>query len=290
MAILYSQNGQEDKAIETCKSLIKDDGENYNNIAVFASVYAELDNAKQGEIIIRQYIASRMDEANLQDHLLLARYLAQNSKNSDRILNAYQEAIKLEDKQNLEASRELADLFFSRKVFPQAAKLYEVILDQRKDDARVALRLTETYIKTNEFDKAAKLLDTIDLQDAQIGLTESLALKSIIAQKQGNFDEAIRYMNEAVGSDRDNSRIYYQRGRLLRSSGNRELWNDAVKDYNRAIELQPSLGVARRELAETYILQEKYDDAIREYRSLLEINEKDYSSRLKSHSTSKKQT
>ncbi|QDU34953.1 tetratricopeptide repeat protein [Poriferisphaera corsica] len=278
LAGLYADLEDFDKAITTMQAIVKEEGENSFNILALANIFAVSGKANDGETVIRQYIAGRIDEVTVQDHLILARYLAQYSRDRDSILKAFQVAMDAEDPKARLASREFADLLFNRKLLAEASEVYKSILESDPADVRVVLRLAETYIKNDQFDDAAKLLEGFDTEAAEFGTSESLVLRALIAMNQKDYDEAIKLTNQAIRNDRENGRLYYQRARMLSMQPDR--LEDALKDYNRTLELEPSMITPRRELAQIHVRRGYIDDAIRELENLLSINDRDLIGRL----------
>ncbi|QQE13008.1 tetratricopeptide repeat protein [Planctomycetota bacterium] len=277
LAGLYAEQERFNDAIELAHQLIKDEGENRTNISILAGVYALSGKPDQGETAIRQYIAGLIDKDTIADHLVLARYLTQQNGNIQATLAAYQNAIDIEDAETRVASRELADLLFSRGQYPQAAEIYKAISEGKPDDVRVALRLAETYIKSNNFDKASEVLSKADPDKLEVGVSESLNLQAIILLNQNKSEEAIRLMTQAIRNDRENGRLHYQLARMLSTLPDRT--SDAIKSYNNAIQYAPNLMIARRELAALQQRRGRPDEAIRELQNLLSINPKDASAR-----------
>ncbi|WP_432799127.1 tetratricopeptide repeat protein [Poriferisphaera sp. WC338] len=265
LALIYAEDGKYDEAIKLMKQVTKDEGDSRTNINALAQIHAVSGDVTAGRTLIEQYLVGLIDTVAAEDYLMFGRYLIRHDQSRTDIENAYSNAIELEDTEAMPASRELADLYFSRRLYAEAAAIYQSIFDKSNADTRVGLRLSETYINISEFDKASTVLSKLDPTDKRVA--ESLVLRALIAENNKNTTEALQLINKAIRADRNNAKLYYQRARVLRINPNS--LNDAFKDLNRAIELDPNMLIARRDIAILNLQMGNRDDAIRELNNLV---------------------
>jgi tetratricopeptide (TPR) repeat protein len=87
------------------------------------------------------------------------------------------------------------------------------------------------------------------------------------AQKAGNIQEAMSEFQRAVELDPDNADALNALGILLHLSFKRPA--EAIKHYERALEVRPDFSEARTNLANVYLDQGQYDQAIQLYEQAL---------------------
>ncbi|HEX8706285.1 MAG TPA: social motility TPR repeat lipoprotein Tgl, partial [Myxococcaceae bacterium] len=87
------------------------------------------------------------------------------------------------------------------------------------------------------------------------------------AQQAGNIQEAINEFKRAVDLDPDSADAHNALGILLHLSYKR--YDEAIKHYERALEVRPNFSEARTNLANVYLDQDRYDEAIKLYEQVL---------------------
>lgn len=87
------------------------------------------------------------------------------------------------------------------------------------------------------------------------------------AQQSGNIQEALSEFQRAVEMDPDNADAQNALGILLHLSFRRHA--EAIEHYQRAIEVRPNFSEARTNLANVYLDQGQYDQAIKLYEQVL---------------------
>ena len=98
------------------------------------------------------------------------------------------------------------------------------------------------------------------LAGAYMGLGEELF-------SAGNYSGAIQYYTEAVGINPDPR--FYNRIAIAKRRNNQE--QEAVENFQQAIEMNPNYAVAYAGLGGAYVGLQQYDDAIEAYSTALEI-------------------
>jgi type IV pilus assembly protein PilF len=87
------------------------------------------------------------------------------------------------------------------------------------------------------------------------------------AQQSGNIQEALSEFQRAVETDPDNADAQNALGILLHLSFRRHA--EAIEHYNKALEVRPTFSEARTNLANVYLDQGQYDQAIKLYEQVL---------------------
>ena len=107
--------------------------------------------------------------------------------------------------------------------------------------------------------------------EANYDTAASLFYQGNAKSDSGEYKEAIKDYNKAIELNPKSAIAYNNRGNAKSDSGEYE---DAIKDYDKAIELDPQLAEAyyNRGLSKDYL--EEYEDAIKDYDKAIELNPK----------------
>lgn len=86
-------------------------------------------------------------------------------------------------------------------------------------------------------------------------------------QQQGHMQDALRELQKSLELNPDNPEALNAMGLVLHLSFNRP--EEAVRHYKRALEVRPSFSEAKTNLANVYLSQSRYDEAIKLYEEAL---------------------
>ena len=86
---------------------------------------------------------------------------------------------------------------------------------------------------------------------------------------QGNVENAMKHIQLALQRNSRSHKAYISQGLLLASQ---KLYNEAIKSYQKALDLSPTDADGRFNLAEAYRLSKSYDNAIKEYDKVIRVN------------------
>ncbi|HUV03021.1 MAG TPA: tetratricopeptide repeat protein [Desulfobacteria bacterium] len=89
-------------------------------------------------------------------------------------------------------------------------------------------------------------------------ITEVYANRGYTYYKKGNFENALKDYNRAIELDPNNAGYYNSRGTTYRKS---KRYDKEEKDYKKALELDPNYDVAMLNLSELNIMTKNYMDA-----------------------------
>lgn len=131
--------------------------------------------------------------------------------------------------------------------------------------AKITERGTSAY-KQGQFERAIK--DFKSVVSARPKDAEARYMLGITYQGAGKYDAAIVELEKAVELDPKMAKGYYQLGIAHRSKGSTKA---AYRALEKCIHLAPDLGGARLILAQMYTKDKKFDKAIEQYESLLEL-------------------
>ncbi len=93
--------------------------------------------------------------------------------------------------------------------------------------------------------------------------------KEIVQGNSNNFDDAIKFFDSAIELDPNYSRAYFFKAHAL-AAMNKDA--DSIELYNKAIQLEPNLAEAFYSKANILLKMNKYEDAIECYNKTIEIS------------------
>ncbi len=97
----------------------------------------------------------------------------------------------------------------------------------------------------------------------------SARLSSTLSPNVSELAACDRAIDDLHISNRDRAGTFVNRGILLTALGS---WQEALNDYNRALELMPALTQAFNGKGNIYFIAERYDDAIAAYQQALALD------------------
>lgn len=108
--------------------------------------------------------------------------------------------------------------------------------------------------------------------EEQLKQGEEIAQKAFDATNKGNFTQADKYWSQLIEQFPTNPALWSNRGNSRASQNKLE---DAIADYNKAMELAPEAPDPYLNRGAVLEAQKKYDEAIADYNKVLEIDPKD---------------
>lgn len=275
LAVLYAHL----RRMEDAKGLMQKlfakapmDRANYGAYAAVLSINEQLDQAR---IVMDDFLKQLGDQAVVDDYLLGARFLLSVDDKAGAY-KRYTQAVACDQTKDMQASREWADALFNDQRFSEAAPIYQTIWDTDRQDGRVGYRLVETLERNKKFDQANRVLE--DLESVIGKSATSLMLKSQIAHHQGQKNQAVRLLDQAIDLVPEDAMVYYQRASLLLADLDQE--SQVIKDLRKVLELAPNFTAAHRMLAQIHLRHDSLDQAVAAYESVLSQNPDDMTTRL----------
>ncbi|MBV1929863.1 MAG: tetratricopeptide repeat protein, partial [Gammaproteobacteria bacterium] len=275
LAVLYAHLKRMDDAKGLMQKLFAkapSDRANYGAYAAVLTIGGELEQARS---VIDNYLRDLGSQAVTPDYLLGARFLLSvNDKKG--AFKRYDQAVAVDTSTDMQASRELADALFSHARFAEAVPYYQAVWQADPQDGRVGYRLAETLQRNKNFAEARNVLEQLE---AAIGKSAtSLMLKAQIAHHQGQKDQALVLLDEAVDLVPEEAMIYYQRASLLLDDVDRE--SRVIKDLRKVLELAPNFTAAHGMLAQIHLRHDSMDQAVAAYEAVLSQKPGDMTTRV----------
>jgi tetratricopeptide (TPR) repeat protein len=95
--------------------------------------------------------------------------------------------------------------------------------------------------------------------------------QGVVANKKGDFAEAIRYYSKAIALKPDSAELFYVRGRAYVE---KEQYDYAISDFTRAITLKPAYAEAYNHRGVTYIGKGQKPQAMSDFKKACELGYK----------------
>lgn len=184
------------------------------------------------------------------------------------------EQLLAEDPENLTVLRDLAIVYFKLDRHQDAADTLERIVHLAPDDPAARLSLAVMRDRTGQFEESVReyLWLISHAQDEAAATRYVSAMKLVNAKRlfvAGELQVAGREFDEILASDPDNTVAYFYVGLIYSREEDIE---SAIDAYKEVIRLVPAHVGARLNLAHSYERLSREEDAIDEYRTLLQAN------------------
>ncbi len=271
VALLQARLGQVDSALKLMNAVVAKEGQTIPNLSVLAAIYSISDQPAKARALLEAHIKALGDKATAADYLLLAKfYLSTNDGNA--ALEAFHEAIAVEDPKTRPASRELADLLFDRGMFAQCLEYYQRLYELNPKDLRVSQRYVEALLRAGKADLAQTILNKILAQQGTPDAT-SYVLIGMADRVRGDDAEALKAMKSAVAMAPTRGLFHYQYAEQLVAGNNDspERIQEALTEINKALELDNNMVPARMLEARIRLQQHDPQEAIRELNTAIKI-------------------
>lgn len=127
----------------------------------------------------------------------------------------------------------------------EAASYFQRVLKALPDDENARLGLGEAYLGQGRLEEARSQFEGIDDQAKAAMRAKALQGKGLVFLKQGDRDEALRFLKAAAKLDAGLWRSWNALGRLYDADQN---FSDARRAYRKAIELNPKAAILHNNL------------------------------------------
>lgn len=193
MALLYAQNKEIAAAKQAVQAVIQAQGRTRQNIATKSQVLILNNEQNAAMKEVQDYLASQGEDAQWQDHLLLAGVLEEADK-TEQADASFTKAIELEKAEGtFVAAASFGQVKVNRGEIAEAAKMYEGLAAQYPENDALKQQAAQLYLQLQNYGK----VETI----AQ-GMPESLAKYQILVQsaasQNGKLGVAIERVRAAV--------------------------------------------------------------------------------------------
>ena len=221
--------------------------------------------ASQAALLLEQFLEGRPE--SIEARRLLARCLLAES----RIERAVEQLRRiLTSIQDDPETLYLLGRSYEKLASNTAEQLFE--LDPRSSGIRLLRGEAFERGPLYDFEKAlAEFRAARELSPGDPGVHHAIGR---VLFKMKRFDEAVPHLKAALALNRGHGMANYLLGRIELLQGDRI---GAIESLRAAVDARPELVEAQRDLARALVLERRYDEGIRIYRSLLETDSPDAS-------------
>lgn len=148
----------------------------------------------------------------------------------------------------------LPEFYADSGEYEKALKQLETLHHQHPKDSKTATDYIRVLLALNQVDKADEVNEGVLARGGSN--TDNLALKGEILVRRGKPDTAVSLLRNAVKNDPENAMAHYELGSALNQTGD---VGSAENEWRQAVQLQPSMLVAQRALAELGAMRQDND-------------------------------
>lgn len=259
-------------------------GEVIEIVFLRASLLMAQSKIAQGDKVLLDFLQKHDEsERTIEMYIAIGEYrISTNQLNS--AISILVDGRKYQSADNREADTTLANMFYSRQAFKQAAKLY-VELIKAKPDRSTSLRLVECYVNLRNLEQATDLLKEITDQDGPdlfsmmlessiAGLDADMAYESEgESAANSKYDKQRNILDETIILYPGDPRPYIQKARSYlneyRRTGKGALLNDALLTLNEADEVRSGTSATSYVRTEVLLVSGDVQGAIGELNRLI---------------------
>lgn len=161
----------------------------------------------------------------------------------------------------------LAIKAFNEKKFEEIAPLLDEVMKKRHRNVRTYKLAFYLYAETGAFDKAEEVYEILKTRSKPEAVED--AIYAYILLKKGRYNESLKYYNELIDNDPDNTGYLNNRGFLLSLIGE---YQQSIADLDEAIEIQPDLAYALNNRGYAKIKEGRLQDGFEDVMSSLKFN------------------
>lgn len=280
----------EERALEVFEQLIEIDPEHVETGARLAEIYEKRGQWEQAlpllEMLVRK-ADSKERGALIELNLRLGR-VAVAAEATDKAIAAYRAAYDL-DPTSQEALHRLADLLYQKEEHAEAGKLFQALLVHRRDTLE-SEQIVDVFYKLGDIKQAmGEQSKALNMYEKALDLAPSdprVLERAIALYKEKDDYEAVlrckKNILKGATDDEVKQDVAEEIGDLLTQKLKRPA--EAVSYFNKVIELKADHRRVLNKIMEAYILQKKWDDAIKAM-GKIEDHETDPTHRARLHYT-----
>ncbi|MCB9072572.1 MAG: tetratricopeptide repeat protein [Bdellovibrionaceae bacterium] len=222
-ASLYSVLGLHDKARASYAELLKNDPKNQEAEILLGATYLDENKVDQA-IGYFEKLTKTSQKSHIAWYYLGKTYLTRPTPTTmNKAEAALQRSLQIEPN-FVQSVVELGSILEKKKQYKEALDLYENFQTQYGPDVSIAESLVQTYLLTENYDKAYEHLKTIIELD-QGNLNAQLKMAFILVD-QKKYKEAIPLLESILAQTPDSDRVRFYLGAVY----------EEVKDYHAAIQ------------------------------------------------------
>jgi tetratricopeptide (TPR) repeat protein len=207
--------------------------------------------------------------------LELASSAYEAAKDTSQAVNTLRKAILL-DPQNVNLYLDFANICYAHGSFKVGIDVINDGLALQPNAAPLYFARGVLYVQRSEYDKGeADFEKAYELDPSQ---SLSVAAQGMAAAQQHDINRALQKIHDSLVKKPDDPILLYMQADILSSKNagpETDEFKLALRSAQRAVTLQPSLGVAHAVLGKLYLQAERYEDSVDQCRKALESDPND---------------
>ncbi|SPP99495.1 TPR domain lipoprotein [Candidatus Sulfobium mesophilum] len=264
LARVYLKTGKSDDALREGKISLESNPSDADILALLGQVFLQKNDAKEAEEYLQKALSIKSDLAAAK--LTLAAVYLQ--KGDQQGAKSQIEQVIARDNKNTQAYYMRAEIEKKAGDSNAAIASYAKIAEIDPSDANASFMVGMMHLEKGDLKKARAVAE--DLKKKFPKFSDSERLLGFIAYQEKKFDDAITSFQTALKTG-ENPVIYYYLGL---SYYNKRQVEQALSQFQRALNLYPSFIQARLMTSVIFLTKKRADDALREAQKVLEADEK----------------
>ncbi|HMD53267.1 MAG TPA: tetratricopeptide repeat protein [Phycisphaerae bacterium] len=277
LALLYTRNSQPAESISILNTAFQSHPDNIDLAQQLVSEYMKQNNLVAAQGVYEQLSESSNAQSAFMGRILLGD-LYQTMGSVEQAAQMYIQAQQAMPDQKVLVQNRLGDMFFDHGDFADALKCYGQLYAWDSKDHRTAMRYAETLIKAGQTDAGLKIIDE-NLLANNVNDEEALVLKGEALLMQQQFSAALIALNQALSIHSQDIQALYERARVYLGMVPPK-HREAIDDLLLAESIDSKDFSTRLLLAQTYVDNEQYPEAVHEYQQTIALSPDDQTVRL----------
>lgn len=207
--------------------------------------------------------------------LELAASAYEATKDTDRAVSTLRQAILL-DPQNVNLYLDFANICYAHGSFKVGIDVVNDGLALQPNAAPLYFARGVLYVQRSEYEKGEADFEKAYELDPSQSLT--VAAQGMAAAQQHDINRALNKIKDSLEKKPDDPILLYMQADILASKNSgpeSDEFKIALRSAQKAVQLQPSLGIAHSVLGKLYLQNEHYKEAAEQCRKALEVDPND---------------
>jgi len=269
LALLYVRVHSTDKSIALLRSALKSHPESVRVASILGRLYVSNHQFAHAAAVYSKLSESPNHQVAYSGRMLLAEYYQSRGAYPGAI-QMYRSAAKAEPSQALYVKQHLADLYYALGHLKEALVLYNTILKKYPNEHAVILRVVQIEVRLGHPKAALAMLNRRILR-ADPRDEQALVLKGYAYLKENRLNASLKAINAALALNPNDPQALVDQA-LLKLSGPHPDYTTAVSDLLGVISENPNNLQARSTLASAYVSSHHFNEAVLEYRKILQLD------------------
>lgn len=264
IADFYTLNKKSDKALEVLEVIKKKESKNPYLFLALGDAYLQKND---GNNALQNYERNALPlNPGLPDTYVKIGRLYSRTRNYDMAMEFYTKAIQ-KDNQFSPAYQEVAEVYFKAGLYKKAIEAYDKYLAIADKDADSDFRYASFIFLNKDYEKALSILEP--LVNKQKDNAVLYRLIGYSHYELGNYDEGLANMEKFFSKAKEAKILSTDYEYLGKIYGKKEKKDEAIKNYEKALEMDPDNYDLYIEIGNIYFLEKNFSEAEKAYEGKL---------------------